>query len=104
MRSRGLLALALLGLSACATASSATKESSNGGQPDGLSCAARVVAPSIPAEYAWVRKRYPGAKVEMQALGKCDGVPVDELYVRTSEGRRITLYFDISKFFGKGLE
>jgi hypothetical protein len=62
------------------------------------------MARSIPAEYAWVRKYYPGSKVEMQALGKCDGAPVDELYIRDSDGKRVTLYFDISSFFGKGFE
>ena len=40
----------------------------------------------------------------MQALGKCDGAPTDELYVRTDQGKRVTLYFDISSFFGKGFE
>ena len=69
-----------------------------------MSCATRVVVPSIPAEYAWVKKKYPGARVEMQALGKCDGAPADELYVRTAQGKRVTLYFDISSFFGKGFE
>ncbi|MGD0839173.1 MAG: hypothetical protein ABSB49_21260 [Polyangia bacterium] len=38
----------------------------------------------------------------MQALSRCGGVPADELYLRTVEGRRVTLYFDISSFFGKG--
>jgi hypothetical protein len=63
-----------------------------------------VVVPSIPAEYAWVKQNYPDARVEMQALGKCDGAPADELYVRTAQGKRVTLYFDISSFFGKGFE
>jgi len=99
MRNMGLLALALLGLGACATGSSVMKDAGYRAQPDGLSCATRVVAPSIRAEYAWVRKYYPGAKVEMQALGKCDGAPADELYLRTPEGRHITVYFDISSFF-----
>jgi hypothetical protein len=40
----------------------------------------------------------------MQALGQCDGAPADELYVRTAEGKRVKLYFDISSFFGKGFE
>jgi hypothetical protein len=104
MRIRGLFALALFGLGACSTTSSTTRGSSERSGPDGLSCATRVVVPSIPAEYAWVKKNYPGARVEMQALGKCDRAPADELYVRTAQGKRVTLYFDISSFFGKGFE
>lgn len=104
MQSRGILALALTCLGACSTTSPATKTSGNLAEPDGLSCATRVVAPSIPAEYAWVKRHYPGAKVVMQSLGRCDGGPADELDVRTAEGNQITLYFDISSFFGKGFE
>lgn len=102
MRARLLVALALLSFGACSTTSSAMKETSRAGEPDGLSCATRVVAPSIPSEYEWVRKHYPGSKVVRQALGECDGAPADKLDVRTAEGKSITLYFDISSFFGKG--
>lgn len=102
MRNTKLFALALLGLSACSTTSSTTRSSPERVGPDGLSCATRVVVPSIPAEYEWVKRNYPGAKVEMQALGNCDGAPADELHVRTAQGQKLTLYFDISSFFGKG--
>ncbi len=102
MRISGLLAFVVSGLTACSTTSSAGRNSGTRSGPDGLSCATRVVAPSVPAEYAWVKQNYPGARVEMQALSRCGGVPADELYLRTVEGRRVTLYFDISSFFGKG--
>jgi hypothetical protein len=102
MRTQAFLALAALAIGACSTTAPATKKAGNPSEPDGLACATRVAVPSIPAEYTWMRKHYPGAKVEMQALGSCDGAPADELHVRTAEGERITLFFDISSFFGKG--
>jgi len=40
----------------------------------------------------------------MQSLGECDGAPADELHVKTADGRRISLFFDISSFFGKEFE
>jgi len=98
-----LMILAALG-GACSTTSSATRDSRRQTGPDGLSCATRVIAPSIPAEYEWVKRNYPGAQVEMQALGNCDGAPADELHVKTAQGKHLTLYFDISSFFGKGFQ
>jgi len=40
----------------------------------------------------------------MQSLGECDGAPADELHVKTADGRRIRLFYDISSFFGKEFE
>jgi len=102
MRLRIVLSIVLLVAPACSTTSSTTKQSSSRTEPDGLSCTTRVPVPGISAEYAWVRRHYPGAQVKMQALGECAGAPADELYVMTAAGRQITLYFDISSFFGKG--
>ena len=104
MRTKALLVLAVLGLGACASTSSTTRNAASQSGPDGLSCATRVVAPSVPWEYTWVRDHYPGSQVVMQSLGECDGAPADELHVKTADGRRISLFFDISSFFGKEFE
>ena len=102
MQTRILLSHFLLGALACSTTSSTSKQSSSFAEPSGLSCETRVPVPGISAEYAWVRRHYPGAQVKMQALGNCAGAPADELYITTANGRQIILYFDISSFFGKG--
>ncbi len=74
---------------------------------DGLSCESRIVvhAPSedlgVPAEYAWLRKHYPRFRAFAQALIECDGKPADRLDIRSANGQELSLYFDISSFFGK---
>jgi hypothetical protein len=103
MQTRVLLGIVLLELLACSSTSSAKKSSNGHRESDGLSCETRVAVPGVPAEYAWIRQHYPGAQVEIQALGSCKGVMVDQISVTTAEGRPVTLYFDISRFFGKGL-
>jgi len=67
---------------------------------DGLSCAQRVKVAGIAEEYAWVRSHYPGAKVKMQSLSRCEGSPTDKLHATTTDDRELTFYFDISSFFG----
>ena len=56
----------------------------------------------IAEEHAWIQENYPGAEVPVQqALTKCGDKPVDKIEVNTANGRTVTLYFDISNFFGK---
>lgn len=57
----------------------------------------------VDAEYAWLRKHYPGYTFEGQHLimDKKDGHPYDLIDIKTAEGKKVSVYFDISKFFGK---
>jgi hypothetical protein len=55
----------------------------------------------IEAEYAWLRKNYPGYKSKQQSLLSHDGKSYDRLDIITSDGEEKSIYFDISNFFGK---
>ncbi|HEY7374370.1 MAG TPA: hypothetical protein VIF57_19560 [Polyangia bacterium] len=102
-------------LAACAT--SGPNASGAAGAPpgiafeggDGLSCEGRVVIrgargeqQGIAAEYAWLRRRYPGHKVTGQSLGDCQQRAADIMSIRTADGREVEVHFDIGDFFGKG--
>ena len=74
----------------------------------GLSCNSAIVIKAtteqagIAEEHAWIQENYPGAQVPVQqSLTKCGDKPVDRIEVDTANGRKVTLYFDISNFFGK---
>ena len=57
--------------------------------------------PGIDAEYTWIYKNYPGSKVTQQMLTEKKGVPYDILKIVTAGGEEKSIYFNISKFFGK---
>jgi len=74
----------------------------------GLSCNSAIVIKAtteqagIAEEHAWIQENYPGAQVPVQqSLTKCGDKPVDQIEIDTANGRKVTLYFDISNFFGK---
>jgi hypothetical protein len=73
----------------------------------GLSCKSAIVIEAtnehdgIAQEKAWINENYPGAKEVKQALTTCNGKPVDQLDLETANGRTVSVYFDISNFFGK---
>ena len=75
---------------------------------DGLSCESRVIirgatgsANGVPMEYAWIKQKYPGFRMRQQSLRQCAGKPADVLDITTAEGKDLSIYFDISDFFGK---
>lgn len=55
----------------------------------------------VSSEYTWIRRYYPGAKVEGQGLNVIKGKPHDVTSIKTANGEAKKLYFDISAFFGK---
>lgn len=55
----------------------------------------------IALENAWITENYPGAKKVSQALITCNDKPADQVNLETANGRSVSLYFDISKWFGK---
>jgi len=74
----------------------------------GLSCNSAIVIKAtteqagIAEEHAWIQENYPGAQIPVQqSLTKCGDKPVDQIEIDTANGRKVTLYFDISNFFGK---
>jgi hypothetical protein len=53
------------------------------------------------SEDAWIRENYPGAIKEGQSLLKCNDKPADAIHIVTANGQKVTVYFDISGWFGK---
>jgi len=100
---RCILIVAASALLGCATTSSPGTNTPQKSDGEGLSCERRVKVPAIPDEYTWVQAHYPGAEVTMQSLSDCGGSPTDLLHLRMGDGRALTIYFDISSFFGKNL-
>jgi hypothetical protein len=55
----------------------------------------------VSAEYAWLRKNYPGYKSNGQSLTPHGNKNYDVIHITTADGRKKDIYFDISNFFGK---
>lgn len=55
----------------------------------------------VKAEYTWLRKNYPGYKLIQQTLGRQGGKIYDKISIKTASGKKKTIYFDITNFFGK---
>lgn len=57
----------------------------------------------VPAEYKYLDKKYPGYIATAQKLVHDEetGKVYDVIYLSTKKGEKITVYFDISGFFGK---
>jgi hypothetical protein len=55
----------------------------------------------VDAEYFWLRQNYPGYKLEGQSLVHYKHVPYDIIEIVTVTGEKKSIYFNISKFFGK---
>ena len=100
-------AFAALLLVACSSA----PPTPTGGVPPiasrGLSCESAVVIQArnteegINRERAWIGENYPGSKFEGQSLTTCNDKPADAIHILTADGNKVTIYFDISGWFGK---
>lgn len=51
-------------------------------------------------EYAWIRSNYPNSKTKSQELVYHEKKPYDILNIITADGKTISVYFDINKFYG----
>ena len=73
----------------------------------GLSCRSAIAidatsdSDGIAMENAWIAENYPGAKKGLQALTSCNDKPADQVNIETANGQKVSIYFDISKWFGK---
>jgi hypothetical protein len=83
------------------------KVSSGSGGGNGLSIAEAIVinetneTDGVAAEYDWLKANYPGYSLIQQSLINESGKPYDKMEIKTAEGDKKTVYFDISHFFGK---
>lgn len=55
----------------------------------------------VRAEYSYIEKHYPGFKRGAQSLQNSKGRMFDAIEFTTADGKKKTIYFDITDFFGK---
>ena len=55
----------------------------------------------VRAELKWIRRNYPNWQLEQQSELKVKGRVYDKMDFIAPDGRRKTLYFDITSFYGK---
>jgi hypothetical protein len=108
-----LLFLLLAGglLQACSpskkTGSTSAQTQAATGENDGSSFEKAIVmhekneTDGVHAEYAWLRKTYPGYTFIKQSLLMHNSKSYDMLEIKTKDGATKDVYFDISGFFGK---
>jgi hypothetical protein len=94
-------------LVSCATSNSTTPPTSAAGTGTGSSYTTAIVVPAtneitgVQWEYAYIRSHYPGSKFMYQALDSHGAKPYDLMTFKTADGKQHTLYFDISRYFGR---
>jgi len=72
-----------------------------GGHRDGSSPEQAIVVGSVGEEYAWMQRHCPWFQPGTQSLEQIEGKPYDVLTWRNDQGEERTVYFDISRFFGR---
>jgi hypothetical protein len=55
----------------------------------------------IRAEYRWIKEHYSGYKVKRQSQPNYRKRPYDVIQIQFSDDRAVSVYFDISHFYGK---
>jgi len=94
-------------LASCAAPTSSTSRATAAATGAGSSYATAIVVPAtneisgVQWEYAYIRRRYPGSKFMYQALDSYGGKPFDIMTFKAADGKQCTLYFDISRYFGR---
>jgi hypothetical protein len=77
----------------------------SGGDGSTIEKAVLIQAPDtqagVRAEYTWLKQKYPGYKRISQALRTPDGKAYDLIKIETTDGQQLSVYFDITAFFGK---
>jgi hypothetical protein len=71
--------------------------------PDGLTPATAIPVERVSAEYAWLREHYPSAVFVHQWLEVHPQGPRDKVVIGV-DGKAISIYFDISSFYGRRKE
>jgi hypothetical protein len=68
---------------------------------DGSSAKRAVIVNSVAEEYAVMKRRFPGFRLNLQSLQEHDGKPYDVLEIANASGEKRILFFDVSSFVGK---
>jgi hypothetical protein len=94
-------------LSSCATPTASTTSSAPPASGAGSSYQTAIVVPAtnevsgVAFEYDYIRAHYPKSKFVSQALSQHGGKPYDIMTFATADGKKRTLYFEISRYFGR---
>ena len=72
-----------------------------GGGRDGSTPEKAIPVGSVADEYQWMRRHCPGFAPVRQVLQQVNGRSFDVLTWQNEGGEARTVYFDISKFFGR---
>jgi isopentenyldiphosphate isomerase len=107
-----ILSLVLLAniLTSCSTTKNAmgSNTASMASHPqDGLSYETAIVinkkneSEGVDAEYKWIKAHYSNYQIKGQALNTFEKRAHDVITIELADGKKVELYFDISKFFGK---
>lgn len=91
------LVLCVVLISSC----SATKNTANSGR-DGSSFEKAIIVESISKEYEYTRKVCSDCEFLGQALLSVKKKHYDRLDYKKPNGEKVSYYFDITSFFGKG--
>ena len=100
-----MLALLLMLAFSCASKKSVVVLNVGGG--DGSSYEQAVVinetheGPGSQAEYAWLKMKYPHYQNMGQAFIYNEKTPYDVISIVTKNGKSLSVYFNIEKFYGK---
>ena len=110
MKKLALILFLGLSLASCHHMKDASKvntEKSSGAEGSGTSFADAVIvdekneSDGVAAEYAWLKVHYPGYSIIEQSLVFNEQKPYDLMKIKTEDGDKKTIYFDISSFYGK---
>jgi hypothetical protein len=112
MKKRILFLVMAIAMASCSptknqSSNSNSKEVVASSEKDGTSFEKAIVINAknemdgVNAEYSWLRNHFPGYKMKSQSLSSKGSKSYDVLHFLTSEGKEMTIYFDITKFFGK---
>jgi len=89
----------------CSTPKSSSTTTNS--KQDGLSLETAIVinekheTTGVRAEYKWLNDHYPGYISERQALEWNDKIPYDVISIKLPDEKKLDVYFNISKFYGK---
>jgi hypothetical protein len=76
-----------------------------GGDGSSIENAVIIKAPNtitgMRGEYDWIKKNHPDWQLKEQSVLNSGGRVYDKMAFQTPQGRRVTLFFDITDFFGK---
>jgi hypothetical protein len=68
---------------------------------DGSSPAKAIIVGSVEEEYEWMQRHCPGFRPQLQSLQRIKGQPYDVLTLQNDRGEERTVYFDVSRFYGR---